>query len=549
MKNKQIIMWGIISIFFLNVSILASQSADTTKQNNTEPLELPNFVIEKVEQLSIKIGAKQRATPPLPLDANYLDSVNSFEKQKIVPLMPEENSPQVLDMSYKKGFIKGDFGRYSTAFIHSGYGINLDGYDLYADAKYEGSKGHEKDSDFNKFDIQLSSDYIAPDKYFIFGGSRSRTSVDFHTNKYSLYSKSNDDDFILNSGLYKRNYLNFDAQVISDGNFNGANFQTGAKFNTFHLESDSSKGFQNGVMGFLKIHNYWKKFLLAGNVMMDMQNISGNSYNFAQGDVSGKFFTEKLSISFCSGLQYARTTTNENRGGLLLKGDIEYRYNSKFTINTKIQSGLNKKSFAEMYDDNPYISIINDIDFAYDIINFSGSMFYHPDNDIGITVRIAYKSTARMPYFFNSTDIDSSSSFSVGYADVSGLNAEAEIWYNITDKDVLLSDIQIYNYTFKNNKSVPYIPLAKINLIYSRLLFDNFVSKVGIVFASSKYGDIANEIEIDSYVNISLGFEYGLMPNLSMFANIENLLNSNIYIWDKYKERSMYANVGLMWQF
>ncbi len=43
--------------------------------------------------------------------------------------------------------------------------------------------------------------------------------------------------------------------------------------------------------------------------------------------------------------------------------------------------------------------------------------------------------------------------------------------------------------------------------------------------------------------------DYKLNKDLKIYGILDNLLNSKIYIWDKYKEREIYIAAGILWQF
>ena len=60
--------------------------------NSSQPLELPNFIIEGKVQLDIKSGSKDFPDKPLPLGQNQLDSMNTLEKQQLI-LLPSEPLP------------------------------------------------------------------------------------------------------------------------------------------------------------------------------------------------------------------------------------------------------------------------------------------------------------------------------------------------------------------------------------------------------------------------------------------------------------------------
>jgi len=546
-----ILKWGItVTVFFSTALCLVGQNTGTgeavSKQTggNTAPLELPNFVIERVEELNMTIGAKQVPKPPLAIPADYLDSLNSFEKQQIVPLKAETFPNKNLDLSFRRGFLKGYFGRFLTLDFEGGYGVNINGYDLNANAGFEAASGHIEGADYDKAFFKFSSDYIAPEKYLIFGGSRTRTAVEYKHSGYNLYSVK-EEDFKNNSGLYERNSDFLNMNVISEGNYKSFSFHTGAGYKTLQLSSEKMNGHQNSFNGFIKVHNYYKKYLFATNLQLDLNNISTKGANFAQVDMSAKYFNDKFSININGGFQYAVSTKNIDRGGLLLAGDIAYRIKDDFTLAAKIKSGLTQKSFNEIYNENPYVKMISDVDFAYDIINLSLSSTYHPTDKIGLNLSFGFRKTNDFQFY---TDSDNGI-FEVNYGNITGISLFSEIWWDITDKDKVTANMIFNSISLDEKSTLPYAPIVKINASYSRLILENLYGNIGIIFASKKYGDIDNEVEIDGFGDLNLGFEYKLPSRISIYINTNNLLNSNITIWNGYVEKGLFASAGLMWHF
>ena len=171
-------------------------------------------------------------------------------------------------------------------------------------------------------------------------------------------------------------------------------------------------------------------------------------------------------------------------------------------------------------------------------------MQYHPSDRIGVSADISYLVKNNMPYYMQSEELDNT--WSIGYENANGVIINSEIWYDITPKDQLLTNICINLMTLDDRDILPYQSEIKLNTQYKRNMFDNINCKIGIVFVSSKYSDMG---KIDPYVDMKIGIDYSLPSNFTIYVNAENLFNQNIYLWNGYKERSLFANAGIMWQF
>lgn len=544
-------MKKILLIIFIQFLILSAQENQEEKPEKVEPapLELPNFIIEGVEQINVKSGIKQMPDKTYPLSKKELDSLNSLEKKEQYHLPLEKLPTSVINNNYSPGFVKMHIGRFSDALIEAGYGLNQKGYELFGTAGFNYSSGHVDDANFTDIYTNISSDYIAPDKFFIFGGSRTRTTFNFKNSSYNLYALEdiNSDDVIKNN----RNATNIGLNVDVDGNWKGVTFTTGAELKTLQINSESEyykskNAFDNSIKGYLKVKNMWNNFLVSANTEVDFRSINGEGVNFAQADVSAELFNDIISLIVNSGFQYAVSSENLNRGGFLLSGQIDYRMNKDMTISAGIESGLKKENLSSLYSLNPYMMINSKIDFPYDIMKIKGKYYYQPYENFGFSVSGNLKVTDRFPYFNDSLNGE----FNVEYDKVNIGELKLESYWDITETDYLTAYIKTNFASFDiGDKSIPYLPMNEMAINYSTRFYQRFGTIIGFNYVGERYSDYENKIKIDGYFNINLEFNYDILNNLRIFLVADNLTNSEIYVWNGYKERGIFAAIGIMWQF
>ncbi|MBX3043424.1 MAG: hypothetical protein KIT33_05325 [Candidatus Kapabacteria bacterium] len=530
----------IIILFFSALMPVIAQESQQ-KPTSAEPLDLPNFIIQGTLQLNVNSGVKQNPERPRPLSKSELDSLNSLEKQSSQSLPVEPLRITTVERSLKDGFVKAQFGRFATGQIDVGFGGELGGYDLYGQAGYEFSDGHLTNADFSKFGAKLTSDYIAPAKFFIFGGSRTRTEVEFKHHDYNLFANP--------IGL-NRNINNFSAIVDVDGNYRGIKFETGMGFNGFQVVTDNFRNADNNIFGFLKIHSFWNNFQVAGNVLLDLHTLRGQSTNFMQADGSISIFNDVFSLTGNGGLQWATNSNGVDRGGLLIEGKAEYRMNKLFTVRADIRSGLENKSFRDMAYENPYISNMADLDFAYDIMNLGAYLIFHPNEKIGFSAGMRVRSTDRYPVF-SPDEVYFPGSFNISYEGISFVRSMFETYWYFTSQDKLTANLTATQSSLNDftDSSIPYIPDFQISLDYNRNWFKGFGTNFGIDYIGERFADLQNTVKLDSYINVRIEGNYLIYDGLRLFLRLDNLLNSDIYVWEGYRERNVFISFGVMWQF
>ncbi len=529
-------------IFALIINTFLAIAQEQKKQ--PDPIELPAFIIEGVERLSVRTGIKQNPSLTPPMSKSELDTLNNLEKHP-PQMLPLDALPENLPPRQKhNGYIAVDAGKYSTIAIDGAYTFDIGDYKFLSAGNINFSNGHQKNAEFFKTNIDLGLEYVAPQKYWIFGGSRTVTNLNFNINDYSLYS-------VLDAP--KREVLNIGLNVDVNGKYESYIFDLGGKLSTLRFTKSQNNLTENILGGYLKIKNYWKGILIGANLEIDLQNIHNRSANFFQGNVFGSYQISDFTLSLNTGLQGVNNTNNIVRGGFLIDFSLDYRINRYFTLQSSASTGLEKRNLNTFYRINPYITDSPIIDFPFNILKLIGAVSYHPNTRFGLTTSIETSLQERTPYF-NSND---TATFEIAYANTQKTELSFESFWDISDNDRIINNITITTLNspeLEESLNLPTViithtPKIKADLIYKRQWFENFGTFFGISYIDVRYADINNKMKLNAYTNIKGGAYLKVWKNLTIMANFDNLLNSNIYIWGSYKERDMFFSFALMWHF
>lgn len=528
----------ILILLFSNLLLSQTNNQSANElQPKSEPLELPNFIIQGNLKVDVSSGAKQDPKKPKPLTTNILDSINSLDKQPTILLNSIELIPKSLKKIPVNAYIGADIGRFTTGDIYGEYQTKINGYDLSFRGDYNFGAGHIDNADFSKLSLMASSDYIAPMKFFIFGGSRTRTTIAYNNYAYKLYANP--------INLFKRNVNHFKAALDVDGNSGGVQFNTGLGFNGFQLKTSEVETADNNFSAYLKMKKIWDKFLIGANAIVDIHSLAGNNANYIQlgGEIS--LITNDISLGGQAGFQLASNLQGIDRGGLLLLGNAEYRMNKYFTIKGNIRSGLINQTFIDNYYQNPYISNFANLDFTYDILNLKGIIEFHPYQELTVSASFNLAHKDRIPTYIND-DIAQIGSFVLSYQTGTIIKSVFEINWHIDNIGILVANMSATNSKLSDysNNAIPYIPNIAIGANYIKNWSDKFGTKIGLDYVGDRYTDLDNKYTLDPYLNLKFGADYLLLDNLKLFANFENLINSDIYIWNGYKERGIFASLG-----
>lgn len=503
---------------------------------DTKPLELPNFIIEGREQLNVQSGIKQFPEKVSVLSKSQLDSLNSLEKQQSL-LLPQKQLPgQILSYSRMDGFLKGQFGRYTTPAFEAGYNFNVKGYNLFANGGLEHSQGHIKNSDFTDYFIKINANYLADEKYFIFGGSKTTTNLDFSSKNYKLYARDDAPE--------RSTYL-FNINLVSDGSYEGFNFMTGAGFKTFMLSQTKAGVVDNGAHGFLKVNRSEEHYSIGGNILADFHAYQGSGVNKIDAFANGQYLMGPVRLRAEGGFQVANNSSSETRSGILIHGGADYFASPSISLRADFSSKLAGRYYMDYIKINPYLNDTSKLDFG-NVSEFSAALKYEPNQKFNFNIGASYGVIERMPYFTVAGD---SASFTIDYDKAKKLSFDIETFWELSVKDYIIANLGFETLTFSEENEVPFSPALKFSSSYKRNWSKNFGSELGILYIGERYSDKENKSTLPAYFDLNFAASYRFMKSFTAFVALNNILNNDVYVWSGYKERNLFFNIGLMWQF
>ncbi len=523
----------LVIICFLSIS----SHLQAQQQETAQPIELPNFVIEGVEQMNVRGGIKQFPGKTGKLSQSELDSLNSLDKQQSLLLPIDQLPNDIFSKTMHAGFIKGEFGRFTSPSAEIGYAMDIKNYRLFANAGFDYSGDFVENAGYNSFFANISSDYVAPSKFWIFGGSKTRTSLKFNNSNYKLYGIET---------APSRNAFDFGLKVDVDGKYDGVKFKTGTGFNSLQLHSDNGNVFDNNIFGYLEVRNYWKGLLLGIAADVDIHTVGNNATNLFQLGGLGTYKFGNYTLDAKGGFQFASNTMDISRGAFQMDANLEYRINRLFTLKSGLGTGLGKNSVRQLYNLNPYLASNLGIDFQHNIALIKSNLYYHPNENTNIAFGFNYRLASRLPVFVS----DTAGNINTDYLKGNILRVTFEMFRQLADKDNITGSL-IFNYGTldENGSAVPYLIPLKATAKYQRMWAENFSTQIGLTFVSPVFTGMDETSELDSYIDLNFSSDYSVSDKLKVFVRMENLINSDIMIWEGYRERGLFASIGILWQF
>lgn len=529
MKKKHFIVFFVL---FASVNVFAQEPSE-----KPDPVELPNLIIDRVEELNIRGGIKAFPSYNGLLTKSELDSLNSIEKQQSL-LLPIGSLPKNLTRTeWKQGYLKAHFGRFTSIGAEAGYMFDIDRYKLFANGGFDISDGHVKNSEYSNFYANLSSDYIAPKIFWIFGGSKTKTNLKLKNSSYYLYGLPK---------VLERNRFDLDLNIDVEGKYEGIEFNTGAGFYTMQMETDGTTGHDNAFTGYLNLMNNWKDYQVGINSFVDFHSISVNSSSFIQLGGILQIKKEKYKAKGELGINIAGNTSDISRIVPNLQTEIKYYQNKNFTYTAGIRSGLEQNSLRELLNLNPYLADLTSLDFMHNLILIEGFMHYHPSHRLNVNIGLRGRLADRIQLIYADTTGNFISDYqNGGYGEIL---FEAD--YELTETQSLYGNFGItFGALSADSTNFPYLVPMKFSAGYHNRWFEEFGTKIGLNYISARKVDIVEDNDISSNIIVSLDADYRLNKSITLILQVNNLVNSDVIVWENYKERGIYAALKLLWQF
>jgi len=551
-----------------------SEKSDKTDKNKEQPLELPEFVITGVEAIDVPGGTKQRPAPTPRLSAEELNRLNPLEKQTLKMLPPPRLPELALAKQAFQGFVRGEFGMFLTPSLEAGYHAVWNDFDLYARVASVGSAGHLPNADFLNVSAEVQSSYIAADKFFFFGGSKTDSHLRFRAQQYQFFGE----DITSGNSLY-RAVTSVGGGLQTHGTFESLAYSMGASFDHLGLGlqwfdgvSIATQSLARGNLLLKTPLDATKQLWLGGRTAIDLQVLSLPSATlyFWETTAQAEYSTPQASSSSDAaslrvtaelGVQVLRSQPRPeeatNSTEFLANINAELRASPLLTVRGGFRTGSVPNSYHTMLHDNPYLHERAFVQYSRSLYDIRLQAFIHPSSALTFALGGRLHSVERYRAFSTARDIALRGiGFGVLYMNAVLTSVDAELLWLLSRTDRLSINAVYTDATpgtprqgVRQPDVVPYIAPLHCALDYERWWTDSFSTTLGVLYVGERWGSAFEGVVLPSFVNLRLGAHYGFSERLSAFVRSENLLNQRIVLWQGYQERGVFVSVGATFKF
>lgn len=531
-------LWLSLLAFMLVTSVAARAQVQSTGTQSqpaapNAPLELPDVFVTGKVVVDIAAGAKQAPQKPFRLTALDLDSLNPSEKFPS-PAVPNRQLPAFARLRNTRSYyIDASFGSYVSPEVEAGAAFRAGNYQIDADFDCRYSRDWAPGAELLDAGLAVSSSYLAPEKFYLFGKGLTETDVSVRHRAYTLFADPRApmrNTTRLHASLSTEAFVDDQPiKALFDWHRHAVSTTSVAEMTDQRLRASIS-GNVSARYGF--------------EALVDLQSKNDVGYPFYQMSALRSFGDTLLNVRAKFGLQYGQTTTAMQRTGVLVDVEATYQASEVFSFGAALRSGLHPVSYSALISQNPFISTQSQVDLPYDIANAEFRVKYHPTQAFIGLARVGIKQTTRSLLWQG----DSLSQFSIFYADASTVSAALDLSYSVSRNDMLLGTVNIQQVTLQSGGKATYVEPLRLDAIYERKWNADMRTRLLVQYVGKRWADILGLVQIDSYTNIGANLAYGLGRDIEIVASVDNLINSTIILWNGYRERGIFVSGGVSWR-
>lgn len=534
---------------------LAQQTKPTEKSEKTkaeQPLELPEFVITGTETLDVPGGAKQSPKPSPKLTQQQLNRFNPLDKQPFSMLPNAAMNRFLLPQQEREGFLQGEFGMFITPSIDAGYRFVAGNFDLTAGAGATFSGGHRRNAEFTDLRADIQSQYLAPEKFFFFAGSRTNTYLRANYRQYRFFGA---DSIAFPELAPERRSLLLEGGVQTVGTFENLQYNMGVSAESVLLQGIHENTLADAhLMMTTSLGGGWN---LGGNMAVQFLAASWFSMLFSPSLVAD-YRSSAFSLSLTAGLQTLSYTPN-----LYPQASIRAHLaaSSLLSLTVSGYTGVRQNNFLRTFRNNPYTASTffssNVPPFPPEnVIEASAIIHLHPSQHFAVNIGANAQSAVGKMLFDAASN---NGEFVPLFRPVRSLSvwAETEVEISLNDKFALRGQANfasvLLNISGSGDVTSPqsYLPPIEGSLRYRRRWFEQFSTVVeGIYFGERTVSLFTpSATNLPAYVDVRLSAEYEFSSTISAYVRGTNLLNQTIVIWQGYQERGIFIAAGFVITF
>ncbi|MES2479255.1 MAG: hypothetical protein V4561_09215 [Bacteroidota bacterium] len=336
-----------------------------------------------------------------------------------------------------------------------------------------------------------------------------------------------------------------DRQTLSGGRFSAAlydinfdhngfrkNAQAGISFYTGNnINNEISFSAKAGADKFLDSN--WTGYVGIEAVSTQLSSATYNVSNgFASLRVGASYDNKNLLFR-----AYLAPTIGQNQNSFLLS-DVELRFRipkAQASIGAGLKGSLTQNTYQQLFLTNPYISQFTSVQ------THSNELFGFVEKAIGhhftFNGKLSWWQYENLATFLN-TPLAQEKMMVYYVPKANAISAQIGLRYQIGNSISVGSQLLFFNYNnIAFSKRVWHMPSTRLNgdFLWNPIPELSLTAYMSYVGGNYALDTSLQEVKLKPYIDLGFGSEYIVMKKISLFLNINNLLNNKYQRWQGYQ--------------
>jgi hypothetical protein len=226
-----------------------------------------------------------------------------------------------------------------------------------------------------------------------------------------------------------------------------------------------------------------------------------------------------------------------------------------------IKGGITRYSYQNLAGINPHLAEEVQARFSKNEFEFYGGLNTSLGRFFDFRASVSGAKLTNMPFFFNDTTTNLRNTFAVVYDNGSRLSVNGEFSFHNKEKYFVVLGAAFNTYSTDSLEKAWHSPALQIYLNSKFVIKNKFVLKAridaaGKSYAPNYYYDAATTtwaedlpVELEGFVDLSLGLEYHINKRLKAFGDFNNLAGKNYMRWNGVPVFGINVLGGLAYSF
>lgn len=502
---------------------------------NDTTIKATTIEITQIYQPQIKQAVKETYTPTLPpvdnktprFEYNVPSQTQNYS-YKPLPLQPLAFGADTTPLGYKN-YVKAGVGNLRTIFLDAGIGgIESEQFKSNIHLGLLSQKGA------HTYQKQTAA---VLDGMGIYTFNKAKAEFGLSASHHNFFQYGYDENVQPNK-IASRQTLSggkFSAG-LSDIGFDNNGFRKSALagisfFTGNDISSELSFSASAGTEKFLD--SSWTGYIGIDAVATQL---SSNTYNVSNGFVSLRLGAkyDKKNVLFRA---YLMPTIGQNQNSFLLN-DLELRFRipkAQASIGAGLKGSLTQNTYQQLFLTNPFISQFSSIQ------THSNELFGFVEKAIGhhftFSGKLSWWQYENLSTYLN-TPLASEKMMVYYIPKLNAISAQVGLRYQIGNSISVGTQLLLFNYSnITMSKRAWHLPTTRLNgdFLWNPIPELSLTAYMSYVGGNYALDTTLQEIKIKPYVDMGFGGEYMAMKKLSLFLNVNNLLNNKYQRWLGYE--------------